>query len=117
MIDSIRRHPYGFCALGLFLVVLLMSSVSVVTNALRLRRFQRPKSAQAILNPPLRARVADWGYLVAIGVIAIGIGAGALWLGDKAGMGVTDDGDGHQLQIVEMSDSEDAEAPMDMPGD
>jgi Cu+-exporting ATPase len=65
-----------------------MSSVSVVTNALRLRRFKRPESAAAILHPPLRARVADWGYLVAIGIIALGIGAGALWLGDKAGMGV-----------------------------
>jgi Cu+-exporting ATPase len=67
-----------------------MSSVSVVTNALRLRRFKRPASAQAILHPPLRDRVADWGYLVAIGLIAIAIGAGALWLGDAAGMGVTE---------------------------
>ncbi|MCA9579987.1 MAG: HAD-IC family P-type ATPase, partial [Myxococcales bacterium] len=29
-----------------------MSSVSVVTNALRLRRFKRPESAEAILHPP-----------------------------------------------------------------
>jgi Cu+-exporting ATPase len=94
-----------------------MSSVSVVTNALRLRGFTRPASVEAILHPPVAERVKEWGYLAGIAVVAIAIGAGALWLGDKAGMGVTDDGDGHQLQIVEMSDSEDAEAPMDMPGD
>ncbi|MCC2626893.1 MAG: heavy metal translocating P-type ATPase [Thermomicrobiales bacterium] len=35
-----------------------MSSVSVVTNALRLRSFQRPASAQEILHPPLRATSA-----------------------------------------------------------
>jgi Cu+-exporting ATPase len=67
-----------------------MSSVSVVTNALRLRRFTRPASAEAILHPPLRARIADWGYLVAIGLIALAIGAGALWLGENAGMGITE---------------------------
>ena len=67
-----------------------MSSVSVVTNALRLRRFKRPESAEAILHPPVRERIADWGYLVAIGLIAIAIGAGALWLGDAAGMGITE---------------------------
>ena len=31
-----------------------MSSVSVVTNALRLRRFRRPDTAEEILHPPLR---------------------------------------------------------------
>ncbi len=71
-----------------------MSSVSVVTNALRLRGFKRPESAEAILNPPLGERVRDWGYLVAIGIVAILIGAGALWLGENAGMSVTDS-DGH----------------------
>jgi hypothetical protein len=30
------------------------------------------------------------GYLVAIAVIALLIGAGALWLGERVGMGVTD---------------------------
>jgi Cu+-exporting ATPase len=87
-----------------------MSSVSVVTNALRLRRFQRPKSAQAILHPPLRARIADWGYLVAIGVIAIGIGAGALWLGDRAGMGVTASNDDHMTEQVVPAPAETAPA-------
>ena len=65
-----------------------MSSVSVVSNALRLRGFKRPASPEAILNPPLSERVRDWGYLVAIGLVAILIGAGALWLGENAGMGI-----------------------------
>jgi P-type Cu+ transporter len=66
-----------------------MSSVSVVTNALRLRSFKQPASAEEILHPPLRARVADAGYLVAIGLLALAIGAGALWLSEKSGMGVS----------------------------
>ena len=69
-----------------------MSSVSVVTNALRLRRFQRPASANAILHPPLRECVADWGYLVAIALVALLIGAGAIWLGEETGMGVEREG-------------------------
>ena len=71
-----------------------MSSVSVVTNALRLRSFRRPESAERILNPSLADRVRDWGYLVAIGLLALLIGIGAIWLGENAGMGVTDTG-GH----------------------
>jgi Cu+-exporting ATPase len=67
-----------------------MSSVSVVTNALRLRGFRAPENAEEILHPPLSRRVRDVGYLVAIAVIALIIGAGALWLGEQAGMGVTD---------------------------
>lgn len=59
-----------------------MSSVSVVTNALRLRSFKRPESAEEILHPPLRTRVADAGYLVAIAVLALAVGAGAMWLAD-----------------------------------
>lgn len=66
-----------------------MSSVSVVTNALRLRSFKRPASAEEILHPPLRTRIADAGYLVAIGLLALAIGTGALWLSEKSGMGVT----------------------------
>ena len=53
-----------------------MSSVSVVTNALRLRRFQTPESAEAILHPPLRARVGQSAYLVAVGIVALALGAG-----------------------------------------
>jgi Cu+-exporting ATPase len=51
-----------------------MSSVSVVTNALRLRSFQRPTSAEEILHPSLRTRVADWGYLAAIALLALASG-------------------------------------------
>ncbi len=66
-----------------------MSSVSVVTNALRLRGFTQPASAREILHPPVRARIADAGYLIAIALLALAIGAGALWLGERSGMGVT----------------------------
>ena len=47
-----------------------MSSVSVVTNALRLRRFNAPATAHDITHRPLRTRVADSAYLVAIAVVA-----------------------------------------------
>ena len=47
---------------------------------------ERPASAEAILHPPARARVAEWGYLLVIAVFAVGIGAGALWASDRAGM-------------------------------
>ena len=60
-----------------------MSSVSVVTNALRLRGFRSAASVQEILHPPLRARIADWGYLAAIAILALAIGAGALWLSER----------------------------------
>src|SRR4029450_5694042 len=56
-----------------------MSSVSVVTNALRLRRFKQPESAAAILHPPLRERVAEYAYLVGIALVALAIGAAALY--------------------------------------
>jgi Cu+-exporting ATPase len=55
-----------------------MSSVSVVTNALRLRRFRRPASAAAILHPPVRQQIAEWAYLVVIAAVALLIGAAAL---------------------------------------
>jgi Cu+-exporting ATPase len=57
-----------------------MSSVSVVTNALRLRRFTAPSTAYEISHRPLRARVADSAYLVAIAVVALALGAGFTWL-------------------------------------
>jgi Cu+-exporting ATPase len=52
--------------------------VSVVTNALRLRSFERPASAKEILHPPLRARLGEIAYLGAVAVVAVGIGAAAL---------------------------------------
>ena len=56
-----------------------MSSVSVVTNALRLRSFEHPQSAHEILHPPLRARLSEVAYLGGIAVVALGIGAAALF--------------------------------------
>ncbi|WP_298515568.1 heavy metal translocating P-type ATPase, partial [uncultured Nocardioides sp.] len=54
-----------------------MSSVSVVTNALRLRR-------------PSRGRVADWTYLVGIAVLALAVGTTFTWLSrtDRAERGM-----------------------------
>jgi Cu+-exporting ATPase len=63
-----------------------MSSVSVVTNALRLRGFRRPASAREILHPALAARLADYGYLAAIALIATAIGFGALLLARTGAM-------------------------------
>ena len=53
-----------------------MSSVSVVSNAQRLRRFRRPASAHEILHLPLRARIGQYSYLATVAVAAIAIGAG-----------------------------------------
>ncbi|CAA9254738.1 MAG: Lead, cadmium, zinc and mercury transporting ATPase; Copper-translocating P-type ATPase [uncultured Chloroflexi bacterium] len=66
-----------------------MSSVSVVTNALRLRSFRRPASAAEILHPSLGSRLRELGYLAGIAVIALGVGATALAFGrgDEHGMG------------------------------
>ena len=63
-----------------------MSSVSVVTNALRLRSFERPRSAGEILHPPLRARLSEVAYLGGIAVVAVGIGTAALFLAQQDGM-------------------------------
>lgn len=51
-----------------------MSSVSVLSNALRLRRFRRPETVQEILNPPAKERVGQYAYLVAVAVVALTIG-------------------------------------------
>jgi Cu+-exporting ATPase len=56
-----------------------MSSVSVVSNALRLRRFRRPETAGEILAPPLRARVGGYAYLVTVAVVALTLGAVFTW--------------------------------------
>ena len=62
-----------------------ISSVSVVTNALRLRSFRRPASVGEILHPPLRARVGEYAYLAAIAFAAI-IVIG-LWFAFGGGLG------------------------------
>ena len=51
-----------------------MSSVSVLSNALRLRRFRRPESVQEILHPPVKERVGQYAYLTAVAVVALAIG-------------------------------------------
>ncbi|MGK5114976.1 heavy metal translocating P-type ATPase [Geodermatophilus sp. CPCC 205506] len=53
-----------------------MSSVSVLTNALRLRRFRRPATVAEILHPPVRARVGQYAYLTGVAVVALALGAG-----------------------------------------
>ena len=61
-----------------------MSSVSVVTNALRLRSFRAPASAQQILHPPLTERIREYGYLAGIAVVAVVVGGAALFLANPA---------------------------------
>jgi Cu+-exporting ATPase len=56
-----------------------MSSVSVVSNALRLRSFTRPSGAEEILHPPLRQRAASYLYLVAVAAVALLIGTTFTW--------------------------------------
>src|SRR3954454_21060458 len=53
-----------------------MSSVSVVTNALRLRRFRRPATAAEILHPLLRARVGQYDFLTGVALVALALGTG-----------------------------------------
>jgi Cu+-exporting ATPase len=57
-----------------------MSSVSVVTNALRLRQFTVPTTAHEILHRPLRARIGGSVYLVGVAVVALALGSGFTWL-------------------------------------
>jgi Cu+-exporting ATPase len=51
-----------------------MSSVSVLTNALRLRRFRRPETVHEIEHPPLRQRIGQYAYLTGIAIVALAIG-------------------------------------------
>jgi Cu+-exporting ATPase len=53
-----------------------MSSVSVVTNAQRLRQFRRAAGAREILHPPLATRVRQYAYLATVAVLALALGAG-----------------------------------------
>jgi Cu+-exporting ATPase len=52
-----------------------MSSVSVLTNALRLRRFRRPATVAEVLHPPLRARLGQYTFLTGVAVVALTLGA------------------------------------------
>jgi Cu+-exporting ATPase len=63
-----------------------MSSVSVVTNSLRLRGFARPRNVREIAHPPLGQRLADVSYLLVIGSLAALVGFAALSLA-QSGMG------------------------------
>ncbi|MGY1712033.1 heavy metal translocating P-type ATPase [Geodermatophilus sp. SYSU D00758] len=53
-----------------------MSSVSVVTNALRLRGFRRPVTAREILRPSLGSRLGQYAFLTTVAVLAVAVGAG-----------------------------------------
>lgn len=67
-----------------------MSSVSVVTNALRLRSFQTPANPHEILHPTNKQRLQQAGYLVGIAALAVVIGIGMWWLTQQAGMDLFD---------------------------
>ncbi|EMY32665.1 heavy metal translocating P-type ATPase [Arthrobacter crystallopoietes BAB-32] len=51
-----------------------MSSVSVVSNALRLRRFRRPAGVEEILRPPLRTRMSHYAYLAGVAAVSLAVG-------------------------------------------
>ncbi|GIW06573.1 MAG: copper-translocating P-type ATPase [Dehalococcoidia bacterium] len=53
-----------------------LSSVSVVTNSLRLRSFKAPKSADEIRRPSAASRIREYGYLVAVAAGALLLAAG-----------------------------------------
>jgi Cu+-exporting ATPase len=53
---------------------MVMSSISVLSNALRLRRFKRPATVTEILHPPVRDRVGQYAYLAGVAVVALAIG-------------------------------------------
>ncbi|HYM68915.1 MAG TPA: copper-translocating P-type ATPase, partial [bacterium] len=64
-----------------------MSSVSVVTNALRLRRFRPAADVSTLLHPPLRERLGEYAYLAGIAAAALAVGAAAFALGGRGSMG------------------------------
>lgn len=78
-------HPFFHVLLSpvLAAAAMAMSSVSVVTNALRLRRFRPPATVAEILDPPVRDRIAEYAYLLAIALAGLGIGALALVLATR----------------------------------
>ncbi|HWQ13111.1 MAG TPA: heavy metal translocating P-type ATPase [Roseiflexaceae bacterium] len=72
---------------GFAAAAMALSSVSVVTNSLRLRRFRVPADARHIARPPLSARLAEWGYLAGIAalMLAVVLGWAAYWHTIEAG--------------------------------
>jgi Cu+-exporting ATPase len=64
-----------------------MSSVSVVTNALRLRSFRAPQSPEQILHPPIGERIREYGFLAGVAMIALVVGGAALFLANPAHQG------------------------------
>ena len=55
-----------------------MSSVSVVSNSLRLRGYRPPQTAAELAHPSLRSRLAEASYLVGIAALAAALALGAL---------------------------------------
>jgi len=84
-----------------------MSSVSVVTNALRLRGFRRPGSPAEILHPSIRSRVGEYAYLAGIAMVALVIGAAAL---------AFTRGDASAAMSQPMTSASAAPAPLRQPG-
>ena len=56
-----------------------MSSVSVVTNALRLRRFTPPADAADLQRRTVRDRFTESAYLLTVAALALTLGAGFTW--------------------------------------
>jgi Cu+-exporting ATPase len=56
-----------------------MSSVSVITNALRLRRFTPPADAADLQRRTVRERFTESAYLVTVAALALALGAGFTW--------------------------------------
>ena len=57
-----------------------MSSVSVVVNALSLRRFTVPARVEEVIHPPLRVRAARVAWLAGVAVVAVALGAASMAL-------------------------------------
>ncbi|HXM55759.1 MAG TPA: heavy metal translocating P-type ATPase [Candidatus Dormibacteraeota bacterium] len=63
-----------------------MSSLSVVTNALRLRGFRPPASAREIVRPPLAGRLREAAYLGGIALLALAVGGASLVYAQRSAM-------------------------------